>query len=201
MTSTDKVNTAGSANKNSQNTSSSQTLQTIGTIKLDPDTLDVLLSQTHQSIQVSILRDTTDTSLIKPLSVKLRRLSKTAIKLWTTSKPSTETRAPLNVTQTFIPIKPRKVSSASVTNKTIKQTMPKQSLHKTSSSKLPSEWSRTISKPTHCTTASPKPSSRITRAQKIRSGMKSPVLKLSVHGLKTYKHRYSFKCVVNPCNR
>ena len=136
--STGSVNTAGSANKNSQNISSSQTLQTIGTIKSDPDTLDVLLSQTHQSIQVSTPCDTIETSLMKPSSVKLRRLSKTAIKLWTTSKPSTESRAPRNITQTFIPIKPRKVSSTSVSNKTIKQTRLKQSLHKTLSSKLPS---------------------------------------------------------------
>ena len=206
--STSSVNTACSANKNSQNISSSQTLQTIGTIKLDPDTLDVLLSQTHQSIQVSTPCDTIETSLIKPSSVKLRRLSKTAIKLWTTSKPSTESRAPLNITQTFSPIKPRKVSSTSVSNKTVKQTRLKQSLRKTSSTSssyagpsVPSERSRTISKSTRCTTAAPKLSSRITRAQKIRAGMKSLVLKISVHGLKTYKHRYSFKCVVNPCNR
>ena len=144
---------------------------------------------------------TLDTIEIKPSSVKLRRLSKTAIKLWTTATASTESRAPLNITQTFTPIKFRKAASASVSNKTIKQTRFKQSLHKTSSSKLPFVWSRTISKSTRCTTASPKPSSRITRAQKIRSEMKSTILKISVHGLKTYKHRYIFKCVVNPCNR
>ena len=50
-------------------------------------------------------------------------------------------------------------------------------------------------------TSSPVLSSRVTRAQKIRAGMKSPVLKCSVQGLKTYKHRYNFKCIVNPYNR
>ena len=79
-TSTGNANTAGSANKNSKNISSTQTLQAIGTIKSDPDTLDVLLSQTPQSIQVSTLCDTIETSLIKPSSVKLRRFSKTVIK-------------------------------------------------------------------------------------------------------------------------
>ena len=198
---TGSINTAGSANKNSQNISSSQTLQTIGTIKSDPDTLDVLLLQSFQSTQVSTSCDTIETNLIKTSLIKLRRLSKTAIKLWTTPKPSTDCRASLNTTQTFIPIKPRKVSSTSVSNRTEKQSRLKQSLHKTSSNKLPSGRSRSLCKSTRCTTSSPELSSRITRAQKIRAGMKSPVLKSSVHGLKTYKHRYSFKCVVNPCNR
>ena len=31
--------------------------------------------------------------------------------------------------------------------------------------------------------------------------MKSPTFKITVHGLNHYKHRYSYKCVVNPCNR
>ena len=46
MTSTGNANTTGSANKNSQNTSPTQTLQAIQTIKSDPNTLDILLSQT-----------------------------------------------------------------------------------------------------------------------------------------------------------
>ena len=167
MIPTGSINTAGSANKNSQNTSSLQTLQTIGTIKLDPDTLDVLLSQSSKSTQVSTSCDTIEPNLIKPSSVKLRRLSKTAIKLWTTSKPSTDRRVPLNTMQTFIPIKPRKVSSTSVLNRTEKQSRLKQSLHKTSRSKLPSGRSRSLCKSMHCTTSSPKLSSRITRAQKI----------------------------------
>ena len=83
-------------------------LSFVGFVSLSMNTLDVLLSQTHQSIQVSTPCDTIETSLIKPSSVKLRRLSKTAIKLWTTSKPSTESRAPLNIIQTFIPINPGK---------------------------------------------------------------------------------------------
>ena len=183
------INTAGSANKNSQNTSSSQTLQTIGTIKSDPDTLDALLAQSSQSTRVSTSCDTIETNLIKPSSVKLRRLSKTAIKLWTTLKPSTDCRVPLNTTQTFIPIKPRKVSSTSVLNRTEKQSL------KQLSGKVPSGRSKSLCKSTHCTTSSPKLSSRITRAQKIRVGMKSPVLKSLMHGLKTYKHRYSFTLV------
>ena len=73
--------TTGSANENSQNTTSTLTLQAIGTIKSDLDTLDALLSRTPQSIHVSTLGDTTETSLIKPSSVKLRKLSKADIQL------------------------------------------------------------------------------------------------------------------------
>ena len=117
------------------------------------------------------------------------------------AKTSTRSKAPSKVTQTFIPVRPRKAVIASVSHKSTKQTRRKQPLCKTSSNKLSSVWFRTINKSTHCTTASPKPSSRITRAQKIQSGMKSPTFRISVHGLKRYKHRYSYKCVVNPCNR
>ena len=31
--------------------------------------------------------------------------------------------------------------------------------------------------------------------------MKSTTFRITVHGFKCYKHRYSYKCVVNPCNR
>ena len=188
MTSASNTSTTGSANENSRNTSSTLTLRAIGTIKSDPDTLDILLSRTPQSIHVSTLSDTTEPSLIKPSSVKLRKLSKMDIQLWTSTKASTKSKDPLNVTQTFIPIKPRKTVIAGASHKTIKQTRRKQPLHKTSSNKLPSVQFRTINKLTRCTTASLKPSSRITRAQKIqRSGTKSPTFKISVHGLKCYK--------------
>ena len=80
MPSAGNTGTTGSANENnSQSTTSTLTLQAIGTIKLDPDTLDELLSWTPHSIHVSALPDitmTTETSLIKPSSVKLRKLSK-----------------------------------------------------------------------------------------------------------------------------
>ena len=167
MTLAGNTGTTSSANENSRNTMSTLTLRAIGTIKLDLDTLDILLSRTPQSIHVSTLHDTTETSLIKPSSVKLRKLSKTDIQLWTTAKTSTKSKYPLNVTQTFIPIKLRKAVIASVSHKTIKQTRHKQPLHKTSSNKLPSVRLRTINKSMRCTTASPKLSSRITRAQKI----------------------------------
>ena len=129
-------------------------------------------------------------------------MSKTDIQLWTSTKASTKSKDPLNVTQTFIPIKPRKTVIAGASHRTIKQTRRKQPPRRTSSNKLPSFRFKTINKLTRCKTASPKPSSRITRAQKIQqSGTKSPTFKISVHGLKRYKHRYSYKCMVNPCNR
>ena len=151
---------------------------------------------------MSTLSDTTKPSLIKPSSVKLRKLSKMDIQLWTSTKTSTKSKDPLNVTQTFIPIKSKKTVIASTSHKPLKQTRGKQPLHRTSSNKLASVWFRTTNKFTRCKTASPKPSSRTTRAQKIQqSGTKSPTFKISVQGLKHYKHRYSYKCVVNPCNR
>ena len=117
------INTAGSANKNGQTTSLSQ-LQLIGTIKSDPNTLDALLSQDSQSTRVST--SMSDLNLIKPSSVKLRRLSKNSIKLWTTPKPSTSYRVQLNTMQTFIPVKSGKTSSTSALTGTGKHTRRKQ---------------------------------------------------------------------------
>ena len=48
--------------------------------------------------------------------------------------------------------------------------------------------------------ASPKLSSRVTHSQKIRSGLKSPTFRITVHGLKCFKHKYYYKCSVNPCS-
>ena len=33
-----------------------------------------------------------------------------------------------------------------------------------------------------------------------RSGLKSPTFRITVHGLKCFKHTYYYKCRVNPCN-
>ena len=122
-TSVDSINTVGSANKNGQATSLSQ-LQPIGTIKSDPNTLDALLSQGPQSTRVST--SMSDINLIKPLSVKLRRLSKDTIKLWTTPKPFTSYRVQLNSMQTFIPVKSGKTSNTSALTGTGKQSKRKQ---------------------------------------------------------------------------
>ena len=150
---------------------------------------------------MSTLSATSKPSLIKPSLVKLRKLSKTDIQLWTSTKTFTKSKDPLNATQTFLPIKSKKTAIASASHKPLNQTRHKL-LRGTSSNKLASVQFRTINKFTHCKTASPKPSSRTTRAQKIQcSGTKSPTFKISVQGLKCYKHRYSYKCMVNPCNR
>ena len=42
-------------------------------------------------------------------------------------------------------------------------------------------------------------SSRTTRTQKIKSGAKSPAFKTTVAGLKRFRHKYHYKCVVNQC--
>ena len=42
-------------------------------------------------------------------------------------------------------------------------------------------------------------SSRRTRMQHIRVGAKSPVFRLKLYGLKKYKHRYQYKCVITSC--
>ena len=138
---------------------------------------------------MSTLSDTSKSSLIKPSSVKLRKLSKTDIQLWTSTKTFTKSKDPLHATQTFIPIKSKKTAIASTSHKPLNQTRHKQPLCRTSINKLASVWFRTINKFTCCKTASPKPSSRTTRAQKIQqSGTKSPTFKISVQGLKCYKH-------------
>ena len=189
----------GSANESDRNISTTPVSRVIGTIKSDLDTLAILLSRTPQSIHVSTLSDTSKPSLIKPSLVKLRKLSKTDIQLWTSTKTLTKSKDPLNAT--FLPIKTKKTAIASASHKPLNQTRRKL-LHGTSSNKLASVRFRTINKFTRCKTASPKPSSRTTRAQKIQhSGTKSPTFKISVQGLKRYKHRYSYKCMVNPCNR
>ena len=42
-------------------------------------------------------------------------------------------------------------------------------------------------------------SSRTTRTQKIRSGAKCPAFKTTVTGLERFRHKYHYKCIVNPC--
>ena len=42
-------------------------------------------------------------------------------------------------------------------------------------------------------------SSRTTRMQKIKSGAKSLAFKTTVPGLKRFRHKYHYKCEVNPC--
>ena len=51
----------------------------------------------------------------------------------------------------------------------------------------------------HGSKSTPLLSSRTTRMQKIRSGAKSLAFKTTVHGLKRLRHKYHYKCVVNPC--
>ena len=158
MTSADSINTAGSANKNGQATSLLQ-LQPNGTIKSDPDTLDALLSQGPQSTRVST--SMSDINLIKPLSVKLRRLSKDTIKLWTTPKPSTSYRVQLNPMQTFILVKSGKTSNTSALTGTGKQSKRKQPGSKKLSGR------KKIYHKSKRRMTSPVLSSRVTRAQKI----------------------------------
>ena len=69
----------------------------------------------------------------------------------------------------------------------------KMSVLSTRSSAKPALVSRCGSKST------PILSSRITRMQKIRSGAKSLAFKTTVHGLKRFRHKYHYKCIVNPC--
>ena len=115
-----------SANENNnRSTTSTTTLLTIGIIKSDPDTLYKLLSRTSHSTHVSTppnISGSAESSLIKPSLVKLRKLSKADIQLWTMANTSTRSKAPSKVTQIFIPIKPRRAISASVSHNYKKQT-------------------------------------------------------------------------------
>ena len=207
------IGTTCSANENNNRsttsayfTESTTTSQTVGTIKSDPDTLDELLLRiphfTHVSTPPNISGSTKPSS-IKPSFVKLRKLNEADIQLWTMANTPTRSKAPSKVTQTTIPIKSKRAISSSVSRQSKKQTRCKQPLSKASSNKSSPVQTQTINKSMRCSTVpiSLKPSSRITRAQKIRKGMKSPTFKITVHGLKHYKHQYSYKCMVNPCNR
>ena len=178
-------------------TESATTSQTVGTIKSDPDTLDELLSRILHFIHVSTppnISGSTESSLIKPSFVKLRKLNEADIQLWTMANTPMRSKAPSKVTQMTILIKSKRAISSSVSRQSKKQTRRKQPLSKASSNKSSPVRTQTINKSTCCSTVpiSLKPSSRITRAQKIRKRMKSPTFKITVHGLKRYKHRYSY---------
>ena len=133
------IDTTCSANENNNRSiTSTTTLQTIGTIKSDSGTLDKLLSQSPHSTHVSTPPNTSgsaESSLIKPSLVKLRKLSKADIQLWTMENTSTRSKAPSKVSQIFIPIKPKRAISTSVSHNSKKQTRCKQPLCKASSNK------------------------------------------------------------------
>ena len=68
-------------------------IQTVGTIKSDPDTLDELLSRTSNYIQVSNpmnIHRLTESNVIKSSYVKLRKLNEADIQLWRKAGTSSE---------------------------------------------------------------------------------------------------------------
>ena len=199
--------TTSSANENTNlrttptpPTDSTTTTRTVGTIKSDPDTLDELL-MTPYLTQVSTplnINKAAALSLIRSSYVRLRKLSDADIQLWSIADTPNKQNAS-SKHQKVSSLEPKRAAIPSAS----RQTRNELPLSKTSSNKSSSKWIRVSKKRKSCSTKSMSPNqgSRTTRTQKIRKGMKSPTFKITVHGLKCYKHRYSYKCMVNPCNR
>ena len=142
-----------------------------------------------------------------------KKISKTNIELWTKPKLTTYFTSPKPIptqrSQVAKSIKTLKAKSMETlikdkpfdqqgTHRTRKSTV-KKSLKPHVTTKNPNNnkrWERSKSGNRADTTTL---SSRRTRSQQIHVGAKSPVFQITVHGLKRYKHRYHYKCIVISC--
>ena len=181
------------------------------TVKSDPDTIAEFLSSSADTIPIHVLPkrengadidNTTHVLLssttLKPASVWLCKLTDTDIDLWTMPKPCEPEKGPLKTMQ--VVLDKQDVSTSDETTLSIKQGSgkPKKSKKLKSVSRDTSTKPKGTQGPNRPTSASPKLSSRVTDSQKIRSGLKSPIFRITMHGLKCFKHRYYHKCGVNP---
>ena len=136
----------------------------------------------------------------------MKKISKTDIELWTKPKLTTYFTSPRPIpmqrsqvaksTKTLIK---DKLFDQQGTQRNRKSTV-KKSLkpHVTTKNRNNNQrWERSKSNRADTTTLS----SRRTRSQQIHVGAKSPVFQITVHGLKRYKHRYHYKCIVISCAR
>ena len=199
-TSTSNGTTTRSATKNTSIPASPEPdiiIQTLGTIKSDPDTLDKLLARTSNQKQVSNpvnIHRLTESNVIKPSYVRLRKLNKADIQLWR--------KVGKSKVDDLLKERPMLANvNPDGTRNTRGISSHRQALSTSLKLKLKSPFKKTDKRKAKIRPISPKPSSRTTRAQKICKGMKSPTFRITVHGLKCFKHRYSYKCMVNPCNR
>ena len=179
---------------------------TVGTIKSDPDTLANLVSSSTSVANMAVRAKYSSSdvkhnlvlpegNMIKPSIVKLCKFSDIDIDLWTSKKTAIPAGEPLKPTQIW----PEK----DVINNNITESLVlKQSRHKlTSKRKHITNKSKGKNKHHKVIASLPRLNSRVTRSQKIRRGLNNPMFKVTVHGLKCFKHQYNYKCAVNPCNR
>ena len=150
--------------------------------------------------------------IIKDIWINFKKISKMDIELWTKPKLTTYFTSPKPIpTQRSQVAKSIKTLKAKSTETLIKdKPFDQQGIHRTRKSTVKKSlkprvttkncnnnkrWER--SKPNRADTTTL--SSRRTRSQQIHVGAKSPVFWISVHGLKRYKHRYHYKCIVISC--
>ena len=140
---------------------------------------------------------------IKEIWINLKRISQTDLELWTKPKILTHNKDSITTMQR---------SQAAKSNKTLKTKRPVSSnkdkpidqkgTHRDRKSIVRKRPECNVTTKSHDDSKSKGTatlSSRRTRMQHIRVGAKSPVFRLRIYGLKKYKHRYQYKCVITSC--
>ena len=142
-------------------------------------------------------------TVVKDVQINLRRITDLDIDLWTASKPTTYLDDEKPKKQVHMQMLKGDIDTNDDNILTQlrrdKQTIKKSGKRsKTAiSSTRPSVKPALVSR--HGSKSTPILSSRTTRMQKIRYVAKSPAFKITVHGLKKFRQKYHYKCVVNPC--
>ena len=139
----------------------------------------------------------------KEIQINLKTISQTDLDLWTKPKIVTNNKDSLTTTQRNQAIKSIKTSKTKRPVSSIKDKQTDQKrIHrdrKLTVKKRPE--SNMFTK--NCDESKSKNtltlSSRRTRTQHIWIGAKSAIFRLRIHGLKKYKHRYQYKCVITLC--
>ena len=186
---------------------------TVGTVKSDPDTMTEFLSSSadiipaHVSLKQESITDTITMlhvllsgTTLKPAMIKLHKLTDIDIDLWTMPKVSAPQKGPLKPFRVILDkcdtstSEEATLSIKHIRGKSKKKAKPK-SVNNSRNVKPKGRGGSNRPK-----SASPRLSSRVTCSQKIRSGLKSPAFRITVHGLKCFKHKYYYKCEVNPCS-
>ena len=133
----------------------------------------------------------------------MKRISQTDLDLWTKPKILTYNKDSIITTQRSQAIKSIKTlkTKRSVSSIKDKQTDQKR-IHQERKLIVRKRPECNVTTKNHDESKSkdtPTLSSRRTRMQHIRVGAKSPVFRLRIYGLKKYKHRYQYKCVITSC--
>ena len=142
---------------------------------------------------------------IKEIWINLKRISQTDLDLWTKPKILTHNKDSLTTTQRSQAIKSIKTSktkrpvSSIKTKQTDQQRIQRD--RKLTVKKRPESNMFTKNHDESKSKNTPTLSSRRTRMQHICIGAKSQVFRLRIYGLKKYKHRYQYKCIITSCAR